>query len=507
MILKFLKQVFVIGLLLLAFSCKKDLGNYEYIKLNEPTAFLGLNDTTALFGKRFTMKPEVLFSKDSLKTDSSRYSYEWSYAGPNGLGGSALYRISNARHLDITMTLAAATYSFYYSVTDNDSGVKYRKGFKLTVRNEINEGWLLLSEVNGTARLDMLSRSPTGTFEVVNDLLGSTVSGLTLEGKPKFLYTYNTGANTGVGINLSYGLYVGTTVSTNRLDPETFKWQPGYNVRYEILDDLPANFTVDQVRQSGSSPRSYLVGNNNAYIYERVSNIKYSAPINIITGQLSTFRIAPFIANNYLNSSAAAIFYDIDNKRFVKHTGTNSSCSTIPDPTSGKLFSFTTGNDLLYMTWVAFNGGEVFSILKDAVNSKRYLARFNPISNVQSYYAEITATDFANAELYAVSPTLGYIFYSIGGKVYEYDMSSKATKLMLDKGTEKVTLIKFNEFLNPTKYTDGAKLVVCSYDPAKPEGINGKMEMYTVPTIQGDLVLTNSYSGFGRVQSINYRER
>ncbi|WP_207535996.1 PKD-like family lipoprotein [Desertivirga arenae] len=506
MLFKFLKKSSFAGLImLLAFSCKKDLGNYEYINLNEPTAFVGLNDTTAFFGKRFVMKPEVLFSKDILKSDTSRYSYEWSYAGPNGLGGSALYRISNARYLDINMSLAAGTYPFYYAVTDNESGVKYRKEFIITVVNQINEGWLLLSEVNGTARLDMLSKSTTGTFDVINDLLGTTVSGLTLQGKPKFLYTYNTGANTGVGINLSYGIYVGTDASTNRLDPETFKWLPGYNVKFEILDDLPANFTADLVRQSGST-RSYLVGNHNAYIYERVTNVKYSVPINIIAGQLSGFRIAPFVANNYTSSTAAAILYDIDNKRFVKHTGTNSTSSIIPDP-SGKLFSYTTGLDLLYMTWVPFNGGEVFSILKDPVNAKRYLARFNPISNAQSYYAEILATDFANAEQYAVSPTLGYVFYSVGAKVYEYDMSTKVTKLMLDKGTEKVSLIKFNEFLNSTKYTDGTKLIVCSYDPLKPEGTNGKMELYTVPTIQGDLVLTNSYSGFGKVQSINYRER
>ncbi|MGY0035191.1 hypothetical protein [Pedobacter sp. NJ-S-72] len=163
--------------------------------------------------------------------------------------------------------------------------------------------------------------------------------------------------------------------------------------------------------------------------------------------------------------------------------------------------------DLLHMDWVKFNGGEVFAILKDPNSSKKYLARFNSKTNSQSYYAEITGTDFAQAEQYAVSPDMGYLFYTVGSKVYEYDMSLKTTSLMLDKGSSKISLLKFQVYKSYRKYKDGNKLIVCSYDPAGTEGANGKMEQFIVPPLNGGLQLFQSYTGMGKIQSINYRER
>lgn len=86
-------------------------------------------------------------------------------------------------------------------------------------------------------------------------------------------------------------------------------------------------------------------------------------------------------------------------------------------------------------------------------------------------------------------------------------MSLKTTKLMLDKGADRVSLLKFQTFINTTKYPDGNKLIVCSYNPTQEEGKNGKMEIFEVPSINGDIVLANTYSGFGKVKSLVYRTR
>lgn len=486
----------------LLYSCKKDTGNYDYKEINEALKFNGLSDAVnAVVGQRLVLKPEVEFSKDKT-VDTAKYSYEWIYINPikNKLDTLAL-----TAWLNVNMTLPPRAYTFQYRVKDKATGVKFVKEFTMNVVNEINEGWLLMCSVNDKARLDILSYKDNN-FILIPDLLGSTGSGLELKGRPKMVYTYDTGTLVGPGIPLSYGVYVGTDQETNRIDPNSFKWLSTYNIKYEVFGALPDGFYADAVIASGGN-RSYMLGAGNVYLYYRPLQVKYSVPLNFIDADKITFKIAPFIATRETQlTENPAIFYDITYKRFVKHVGSASSCTLFPT-SSNTLFNYTTGKDLLYMTWVPYNGGEVFALLKDPLTAKSYLARFSGESNLQNYYAEVLATDFDKAEQYAVSPDLGYIFYSVGSKVYEYDMSLKTTKLMLNKGSSPITLLKFNVFKNSTKYPDVNKLIVCSYDPALPEGTNGKMEQYTVPTINGDLILYKSYSGFGRVQSLNYRER
>jgi hypothetical protein len=508
MILKLYKYSIILftGIIILS-GCKKDLGNYDYNDINTLTAVINLpKEVNAIFGKVLSIKPELKFSLDP-NFDETKYRYEWSYIGSNGLGGTKLFILDNTRNLEQQVSIVAGTYTAYYTVTDNASGVKYRTEFLLKVTNEINEGWMLMCDVNGKAQVDMLSLNATGGFDLINDLLASTGSELKLTGKPVMIYNYATGLLIGPD-KISFGVYLGTDQTTTKVDPNTFKWTPTMNLSYEMFGSIPTGFYADRIQQR-SPGSAYLIGKENAYYYERALNVYFSAPISYIAAEQKEFKVAPFVAgDDQIVSNAHAIFYDKTNRRFVKHVGTNPTCTTLPEPADAqKKFSFSTGMDLLYMSWVPYNGGEVFSVLKDPNSTKRFLARFNSASLIQSYYDEITATDFANAEFYEVSPALGYLMYSVGGKVYEYDMSLKTTKLVVDLGSKKISLIQFYDFKNTTKYKDSNNLMVAFYDPALPEGTNGGINTYTVPPVMGDLVLAKSFSGFGKVKSLTYRER
>ncbi|TKC60217.1 hypothetical protein FBD94_15005 [Pedobacter hiemivivus] len=492
--------------IMLAYSCKKDLGNYDYNSVNEVEQFKGVNDTVAIYGSRFTIKPILSFTSDQ-GTDTTKYSYEWAYIGPNGLGGEKMFILATTRNLDVKMTLVARGYTFYYGVTDKVSGVKYRHKFTITVQNEINEGWFLMCDVNGTARLDVLSKKADGSFVNVNDLLQTTASGLTLKGKPVMAYTYPTGLLIGPDA-ISYGLYLGTDQGTTKIDPNTYKWTKTMDITYEMFGEIPADFYVQAMKsRGGTSNSAYMLGKGNVYVYDRPQNAYYATPLNYIDAEKKAFTVAPYIGIDEYNSTLPGIFYDTDNRRFVKHTGLAASCTTLPDPSDDKkMFSFSTGMDLLYMDCIRYNGPEVFAILKQPTGTKRFLARFANSSNAQSYYAEIVATDFDKAEQYAISPDLAYIFYNVGSKVYEYDIFLKTTKLVVDKGAGKISMLKFHVF-RATKYTESNKLIVCSYDPVLPEGSNGNMDLYTVPPLNADLQLYKTFSGFGKVQSLTYRER
>ncbi|GGH12621.1 hypothetical protein GCM10007422_32680 [Pedobacter zeae] len=485
-------------------SCKKDIGNYDYTEINELKQTDIPKEITAIYGKQLVFNPTVSFTQDA-NFDETKYTYEWTYIGPNGLGGSKLFQLATTKNLNMQVSIVAGTYSAYFSVTNKDTGIKYTKPFTLKISNEINEGWIMMNEVNGRARVDMLSLNTAGTFDVINDLLATTNSGLTLTGKPVMAYTYNTGLLIGPDA-ISYGLYLGTDQGTTKIDPNTFKWTKTMTLNYEMFGDIPAGFYADVIQQRGSGT-SYMIGKGNAYYYERVQNIYYSVPINYITSEQKGFEVAPFVGGDP-SSITQAIFYDKTNRRFVKHTGSASTCTTLPDPPdANKLFSFSTKMDLLFMKWSSYASGGIFAVLKDPNSTKRYLARFNTSDNVQTYYAEILGTDFVNAEFYAVNPEFGYLFYAVGSKIYEYDMVYKTSKLMLDFGSKKISYLNFYEFKSNTKYPDRMKLMVGSYDPSISDGTEGSLGIYTVPGLNGDLVLAKSYTGFGKVKSITYRER
>jgi hypothetical protein len=508
MTLKIYKPIFIALMAILVLgACKKDLGNYNYNEINKLSSITDLpSEVTAIFSKTLSLKPVAKFSQDP-NFDESKYTYEWYYIGPNGLGGTKLLTLATTRNLEIKVDLAAGSYNAYYAIVDKATGVRYRTPFTLKVVNEINEGWVLMCDVNNNARVDMLSLNTQSTFDVIIDLLATTGSQLKLEGKPIMTYTYSTGLLLGPDA-ISYGLYFGTDKGTTKVDPNTFKWTPTMGLKYEMYGDVPTGFYADVMQQRGGSS-AYMIGNKNAYLYDRAQNVFYSAPLNYITAEQKSFDIAPFIAA-YPGAASVpiAIFYDTTNKRFVKFTGQAASCTTIPEPTSDiKKFSFSTGMDLAYMTWVPFNGGEVFSILKDPNSTKKYLARFNSANNLQSYYDEILGTEIANSEFFAISPDLGYIFYNVGSKVYEYDMVYKTAKLMLNLDSKKISYFKFYPFKNTVKYPGSNKLMIGTYDPALPAGANGGLGIYTVPPVNGDLVLDKNYSGFGKIVDLTYRER
>lgn len=506
MTLKIYRSFLFISFFLTLFSCKKDIGNYDYTELNALGEITGLPaEVTAVYGKNVKITPVVKFTQDP-NFDESKYSFEWTYIGPNGLGGSKLFSLAKTRNIDMIMQVVAGNYTAYYNITENASGVKYSTKFTLKVVNEINEGWIMMNEANGKARVDMLSLNTNNDFNLIIDLLATTGSELKLEGKPVMTYTYNTGLLVGPDA-ISFGIYLGTDQGTTKVDPNSFKWTKTMGLSYEMFGDIPVGFYADVIRQkSGAS--SYMIGKGNAYYYERVLNIYYSAPINYITAEQRGFEVEPFIGGSQSSSSGVNIFYDKTNRRFVRHSGSAATSTTIPDPDAAqKLFSYSTGMDLLYMRWVSFNGGEVFSILKDPANNKRYLARFNPTNNAQSYYSEVIATDFNNAEFYAINPEFGYIFYTVGSKIYQYDMVYKTTKVMADFGSKKICYFNFYEFKNTTKYTGSNKLMVGLYDTGVSNGTEGSLNIYTVPSLNGDIILDKSYNGFGRIKSLTYRER
>lgn len=488
---KKIQKQFVLALLtsVIMFSCAEDEGNYDYIDINE-VEFNGIEDSySVLRFDDFNIVPQLVTTLG--ENNISGYTYKWEALSINDSDSvNKLTELSTEKDLVTIIGLTPGVYTVYYTVKDLDTDIEFQNSFELEVVTDEYEGWLVLNDIDGAPRLDMISII-NNQFKPVYDLLGVVDSELTLEGEPSFVYTYPYASD-------FYGIYISTTGNgTTKVEPDTFYWDDIYNIYNEFISTQPVDLEVDNIVSKGSQ-HAYTAVDGNIYYYFGFFGYSYSAPINSIGGVV--FDASPFIGKG--SAWGSTILYDNTNKRFVS---TNfGSTSVMP---TGSLFDFTTGKDLEYMIGSNYNNGggaEIFAILKDPADDKKYLALFNATNKSQTFYGEVIAPDFDKATSYAVSPEYGYLFYAAEGKVYEYDFSLETTKLMLDKGSDEITMIKFQEFFySNDSYDEIAKqLIVCSYD-----GTEGTMEQYSVPPINGQIELVDSYSGFGKIKSVSYRER
>ncbi|MEL4308615.1 PKD-like family lipoprotein [Joostella sp. CR20] len=477
----------LISVLVFVSSCTKDLGNYDYKEINE-VQISGIDTTyTALLGEPFAITPELNFTK-STNGDDSQYTYEWiAFNTDLGLLSDDIKKdLAITKNLDLeSLTIPPGTYKVYYRVTDTQTEVQWSKSFMLVVSSSIQRGWIVLNDDQGKARLDMVSIIDT-VYQPIHDVLDYTGSALKLEGEPLNVACYSYDPQ-------FYGVYVNTTGNgTTKIDPLTFDWEDTYRLSYEMLTNVPTDFGADFV-QPIRGGESFVYKDGDVYYYYRPFSIRYGVPINYIEGEEKPFKASPFIGTGYIN-----ILYDVDNQRFVRFLQRGSSSLEMPNHNR---FDYNTGKDLVFMTQTPYNRGEVFAILKDPADAKLYLARIRSDRAIgQRYYDEIpeeSAQLMSQATQFAISPDYGYIFYNVGGKIYEYDFNLKTSKLMIDKGSDQITVLQFEQYSPFSK-----DLIVASCDA---NGANGKMELYTVPPVNGDLELNLSFDGFAKIVSIAFK--
>ncbi|KAF2078983.1 PKD-like family lipoprotein [Flavobacterium sharifuzzamanii] len=496
--LKYIKiHLALSALLVLVYSCADDEGNYEYSEINEVHATGILESYTAYTGEKLTIKPDLNVTHDD-NTDPDRYTYEWAAVNTAKLVMESKTVIGTDKNFDTEVKLPPAKYLVYYFVKDKVTGVTWQhEPFTLNVVSAIYEGWLVIGDVNGKSRLDMISMLPgVETPRIITDVLDVAGSNLKLTGKAVDVECFNQPLSG----SLIYGVYVTTTENgTARLDPDSFGWTLSQNLAYETVGgSLPTNFGVDFMKSTGSG-ENFIYSKGDIYYFYRVLQVKYGLPQNKLESETKIFYAAPFIAENG-GSLGTPVFYDQTARRFVRYSTSKGSCAPMPPiaASDNSLDWNDTHADLVYMTTSGFNQNENFAVLKSTISGKYHLLRFNR-ALAQVYYKEIlNAPDFDKATKFAVSPDSGYLFYAVGGKLYEYDNGTQSAKLMLDKGSEEITYLDCN--LRANKLYN-KKLIVGSY------GTTGKLELFTVPPVNGNLVLDYSYSGLCKIVDVAYRAR
>ncbi|WP_300977793.1 PKD-like family lipoprotein [Flavobacterium sp.] len=489
-------KMILILLLLLGWGCTMDEGNYDYNAINE-LKITGIEEKYSTYaGEYFKIEPNLNPTMDDGK-DPNRYTYEWVAVDPLKNVEDSKTIIAKTKNFEGILKLAPANYTLYYFVKDSVTGVTWKKVIELNVITSTYEGWLVVGDVDGKARLDMISILPgVAKPRIINDVLDFTGSALKLKGNAVDVHCFNNPIFT----SRVYGIYVTASESgTARLDENSFAWTQSQNIAYESVGGaLDTNFGVDFMKAPIFGGENLIYSKGNIYYYYAASQLRYGLPVNKVANETKAFYAAPFIAENSF-SLGSSIFYDPKLRRFLRFSSFSGTCNTMP-PVVGSATVLDWNNtncDLVYMTTSDFNFNENFAVLKNISTSKYHLLRFNK-GLTQTYYKEIlNAPDFDKATMFAVSPDFGYLFYVVGGKLYEYDNGTQSAKLMLDKGAEQITFIGFDVRSKDFR----KKLIVGSY------GTTGKLELFTVPPVNGNLILDNSYSGLPKIVDVAFRAR
>ncbi len=489
-------------------ACSKDKGNYSYHTINEVSFanFDSVNGYIAFFGDTFRIAPTIVSSQN--QESDTAYTYEWSYRVSTVTSATADSVMSTARNLNVLINMPPGNYTLMYKVTDKKTGVQFHILTTLTVSTEVYEGFLVLSDVSSQSRLDMLSYNKgNNTFTRYTDVLKKMGSTAPMNGTPYqvLCMQYTTqGAQT-------YGIFLLNSAGTNRINQETFGWDPTYNIRYLMVGQVPADFTALRLTGSsthGTAPLIYMYGaDGNVYDYSTFAGyaFKYS-PLNVYTVAGAPFKVSPYIATD----GVSALMYNQDKKNFVNVASYTSTTVTDVDTS----YHYPSGLDLQYMECIYYaeagQNPNSYAVLRDPTAQKSYLLQFL-LRQKQTYYKEITGTGIDQATCFAVSPDLGYLFYSVGGKLYEYDPSLQMSTQMADYGGAQISYLSFphiaTRYGKPNYITWTKSLLVGSYDPAGPAGGNGTLEQFSIPDVNRPLVKTNSWTGFGKIVSAGYRER
>jgi hypothetical protein len=353
MIKKIQIKTALLFLMTLVYSCVSDEGNYTYTDINTVNVTGIEKEYTVYTGERFKLSPTLNFTKDD-GTDPNRYTFEWVAVK------STRNVISTKRDFDDLVKLSPGQYRIYYLITDKTTGVTWQQEyFTLNVVSAIYEGWLVVGDADGKARLDMVSIIPNGPTRVINDVLDAVGSDLKLAGKAVDIECFGTALST---TSNTYGIYVTSTeTGTARLEPDSFAWTLSQNIAYESVGGaFDTNFGVDFMK-SAAPAENIIYSKGNIYTYVRSNQIRYGLPQNILDTDTKPFYAAPFIAENRGTIAGPPIFYDKDNRRFVRYSFSKGNCSAMPPLTgSPTVLDWNNTNcDLVFMTTSNFNSFEI----------------------------------------------------------------------------------------------------------------------------------------------------
>jgi len=505
-----------IAALLLLQACYKDLGNYNYNPIDEVT-ITNISDKYEIKDGFITIQP-VLTSTflEGVVTPEheDNYTYKWFVQR-----GSQVDTIAHSRSLnEHALGLAIGLYDACYRVTNKSTSVYFDKTFQISITTENTRGFLVLNEIAGEARVDMISYFDN-LYHVIPEIFGDI--GMPAIVNPfKIVYVqaeHTALTNYGLGTPGRKATYLLGSSLTERVGyvDGGFIYTPQCNIQYQFIPGLcPPGFVAENL-QSYNNSYYLLLGQGNLYQCNPTSSMWFGSPVNTLD---NTNFFTP--SSKYaLSLSNGWLVFDEDTKSMYRLMTNASRCNLITGSSASSYVNME--KDIVWMGANVLFGTEqrnsyYYAILKDASNDYWLLRTYANTFEIE-YLQQMDATDIANATNFAVGGLYSLdVYYTVGGKVYRYNIPLNTSYLALDKSPATITYMDIGNFSMPptpavpseNTYDAYKFMVVASFD-----GTTGTVGCYN---IFGDLTTwtlyqhpvtgeTFQWSGFGKIVSLAYK--
>ena len=523
-------------------SCINDDGSYDYVELADIT-IEGIPEVTEVIAylDHIKMSPRFISSTEGeIKPGDPNYTvlYRFGHKGMGSMGYDAEkqqvltwkeFVPKSGFEIDEPSEYSTGAYILWVTITDNRNGAVTSKQYDINISSATYEGWIVLCNEGAEerARIDMISKLPGNRIEAVHDIC----SGIPSLHHATCFMIWTQDASPGDQA------YLFTREGSIEINPQTIEAYPDrdFNLVQFVFDPGETIIKKDNFAgpyYSWTTRYHFCFGENgNAYAFKAGTyGAAFSLPINTLQeGQDAQFKVAPYCGYSWVRPWSReygeyALFYDTTNRRFLLYDGTLNrlQLNVIPEPGSDevKLFSYTTGKDFVYMQSTRRSNGLVYTILQDPSTGKRSIYGINLGGShyaQELYIPDVNAPGFEQATQFAFDTRFPILFYSVGSKLYCYNMATQMTSEINTglKADEEITKLKFNLYLIPD-YNNLAnqseefmnqqyRLIVCSCDGNTTSG--GKVTFFDVDGVNSTATPAEHYEGFGKIADIIYRER
>lgn len=500
-------------LVFLFVACFDDKGNYDYTDLKD--AVIDIPEVTANNGKisrdgytELTLTPDIKFN---MGAKAEEFDFEWSIFPQSPKADEddkyeSKKVIGNEQNLSWTIDVAPGDYYLVLRVTHKVTKAVTDYKFEFAI-NTIT-GWVVYDEKNGEGDLHVIRDS-----EIVPDLS---------EEQTGVVYNCFSGSNDGK--KLSGGKFLSWRNMDNSYD-HIFVWKEDGFVKleaktYEVVSEDYSTMFYTQpsvyapmchyYENPAYGRMEFLMNNNELYIIKwntMGQTEKYSMPLSVF-GMATKF--APFIAPVPASggNTNRAVLYDPSGNGGFRTIANNGSSANYPSVTRGVYNPLNMNESgALKLNLIAMEQGRdgttcaVFRNEKDNNHPWLYTADFrlaaSPLTLAKYDLANLENID--KAKLFVFGNRGDVMFYSADNQVYAWTFGG-APKAILPSESGNVTAMKLYTHSNNEEYT-GRILFVATYD-----GNEGKVYKITFNELNGAIVNTQEFKGFGKVIDMIIKE-
>jgi len=400
----FFKLSLIVGIML-TFACSKDNKLFKYEQIND----IKITDATTSF--TVAQRDSLIITPTMVETMPSGDSFTYSWTLDSKV-------IAESKNLRLQVTLSPGTYTITYKVTSKVNGVYTLQRYVITVTGIYPDGWYVVNSKDAKGKVSLIR-----TDDVIFDNPMEVANGKTYTGKPLALYNFGKGGFfyyfTDVNVyrfNMNDWLELGdkSSILPNLATPLPFKAAPAFVLNTSKFDQ-------------------FIVANGGLYAGISGSTSDNAKPFSQrIPGDYDLF---PGV---FPNTYDLTYFYDNANMRFKRMAIFSRVLEDAPS-TSTTTNSFDMAN--VGRKMIAYDRGistlfeeeiEWYFIMED--NNGRHLMsltydRFGSTLVGINQKME-NSPEISSATNFATSSILKQLYYTVGNKVYLYDVLAKSARLI-----------------------------------------------------------------------------